>query len=214
MKADKRLLIIFLVTAMVLVACRGGYLTDTRSASYVVDSGVGMGKRWEDTRQTAVQWQTETLAEDGIHDPASDAIAVLQQPQEAMGAFPVDRSGAVDWGKALDLGVISPRADIEGKAEMVVMDMDVTFKDTGDMAWVKFSHAVHTNWLGCDTCHSSGLFIPKKGANDISMDELFAGKQCGQCHGSVAFGLVVCERCHNVPQENVTSGAQSATAEQ
>jgi c(7)-type cytochrome triheme protein len=90
------------------------------------------------------------------------------------------------------------------------MDMDVTFKDTGDMAWVKFSHAAHTTWLGCDTCHS-GMFVPKKGANKISMDNLFAGEQCGQCHGSVAFGLMVCERCHVSPQGNIPTGAQSAT---
>ncbi len=209
MKLDKRLVSVFCATAAVMAACGGGYLTDSRSASYVVDSGVGLGKRWQDTAEAAVQLSTEKLAEDGIHDPSNDAIAVLQEPGDAMAAFPVDRSGAVDWGKTLELGIITPRVDIEGKAEMVVVDMDVTFKETGDMAWVKFSHAAHTTWLGCDTCHSS-IFIPKKGANKISMDNLFAGEQCGQCHGSVAFGLIVCERCHNTSQATIPAGAKSA----
>jgi len=213
MRVNKQLAIVFLVTVFVMVACGGGYLTDTRSAEYVVDSGVGMGKRWVDTRAVAAELSAENLIDDGIHDPSNDAIAVLQEPREAMGAFPLDRSGAVDWGKALELGIINPRADIEGKAEMVVMNMDVTLKETGDMPWVKFTHTAHTKWLGCDTCHS-GIFISKIGANEISMDNIFAGEQCGRCHGSVAFGLVVCERCHNTPQDNTASGGSTTTTGQ
>jgi c(7)-type cytochrome triheme protein len=216
MKWNKRLLNVFYVT-VAIAACGGGAFagnrTDSRGATYVVDSGAGLGKRWKDTTQAAAQLTAEKLAEDGIHDPSNDAIAVLQEPQDAMAAFPVDRSGAVDWGKALGLGIITPRADIEGKSEMVVMDKDVIFKGTGDMAWVKFSHAAHTAWLGCDTCHS-GLFVPQKGANKISMDNLLAGEQCGRCHGSVAFGLRVCERCHNTPQKNTPAGAQPASVDQ
>ena len=190
-----------------LAACQGEYLTDSRSAPYVVDSGVGMGKRWEAPPAAAARLRSENLAEDGIHDPGNDAIAVLQEPRDAMAAFPLDRGGAVDWGKALDLGVITPRADIEGKTEMVVMDMDVTFKDTGEMAWVTFTHTAHTQWLGCNTCHAD-IFIPKIGANEVSMDSLFAGEHCGRCHGSVAFELTVCERCHNTPQRSSQSSSQ------
>lgn len=212
---DKRLVRVFCAAAVAMAAC-GAFADNSstsRSATYVVESGVGLGKRWQDTTQAAAQLTAEKLAEDGIHDPSNDAIAVLQEPQDAMAAFPVDRSGAVDWGKALGLGIITPRADIEGKSEMVVMDKDVIFKGTGDMAWVKFSHAAHTAWLGCDTCHS-GLFVPQKGANKISMDNLLAGEQCGRCHGSVAFGLRVCERCHNTPQKNTPAGAKPASVHQ
>jgi len=200
MKLTHAFLIGLCCTAAVLAACRADYVTGTRSADYVVDSGVGMGKRWEDRSGPAVQLDSAALAEDGIHDPANEAITILQEPRAAMAAFPLDRSGAVDWSKALALGIITPRVDLQGQAEMVVMDMDVLFKDTAQMPWVKFSHSAHTQWLGCDTCHS-GIFTPKKGANDLSMDRLFAGEQCGVCHGSVAFGLMVCERCHNTPQQ-------------
>lgn len=185
-----------MVATMEVGCTQSEYLTDSRSATYVVDSGVGLGKRWQDVGEAAPTLRAEPLAEDGIHDPANEAIAVLQEPREALAAFPLDRSGAVDWGKTLELGVINPRADISGKAEMVIMDKDVIFKDTGEMPWVTFSHKAHTQWLGCDTCHGD-IFIPKIGANKVSMDSLFAGETCGRCHGSVAFALTVCERCHN-----------------
>ncbi|MCG6968840.1 MAG: cytochrome c3 family protein [Gammaproteobacteria bacterium] len=197
----KRLTIIACVTAAIFAGCKAEYITDSRSAPYVVDSGVGIGKRWEDKSGPAPQLNAEGLAEDGIHDPDNEAMAVLQEPRDAMAAFPLDRSGAVDWVKALDLGVITPRADIDGNADMVVMDMDVTFKDTGEMPWVTFTHTAHTEWLGCDTCHAD-IFVPKIGANEVSMDSLFAGEYCGRCHGAVAFGLAVCERCHNTQQNS------------
>ncbi len=200
MKPNHCMAMVFCCSAALLAACGSGYVTDSRSASYVVDSGVGMGKRWQGARQSAVPLKIARLAEDGIHDPANEAINVLQEPRDAMAAFPLDRSGAVDWSKALALGIIAPHADVGGNAQMAVMDMDVTFKDTQDMAWITFTHAAHTQWLGCDACHT-GIFIPKKGANEISMDRLFAGEQCGLCHGSVAFGLMDCERCHNTPRD-------------
>ena len=209
MKLNQSLAIVFVSTAAVVTACGSGYMTDSRGATYVVDSGVDLGKRRVDTRVVAAELNAEALAEDGIHDPAIDAIAVLQEPRDAMGAFPLDRNGAVDWSKALELGVITPRADVEGKADMLVMDMDVTFKDTGDMPWVKFSHSAHTQWLGCNTCHND-IFKPKIGANEVSMDGLIAGEQCGRCHGTVAFDLVVCERCHNTPRKGAPGSTKPA----
>lgn len=200
MKLNQSVIVIFLLTAVTLVAC-DRYLTGTRSARYVVDSGVGMGKHWVDTREYAVQVKTEKLAEDGIHDPANDAIAVLQEPSDAMAAFPQDRRGGVNWVRALDLGIINPRADIKGESEMMVMDMDVLFKDTGNMPWVKFPHLAHTKWLACSNCHPD-IFIPQKGANNPSMDGILAGEHCGRCHDKVAFALWICERCHNTPHEN------------
>lgn len=192
-------MLIMLVSA-ILVACTT-YVSGTRSANYVVDSGVGGGKRWEDTREFAVQVRTEKLATDGIHDPKNDAIHVLQEPADAMAAFPQDRRGGVDWVRALELGIISPRANLSGKEAMVTMDMDILFKDTGKMPWVKFPHLAHTKWLACENCHPK-IFIPQKGANNPSMDGILAGEHCGRCHDKVAFALWICERCHSVPHEN------------
>jgi c(7)-type cytochrome triheme protein len=189
-------------SALTLLACANdSYITATRSADYVVDSGVGVGKRWVDYREFAHQVKTEKLADDDIHDPQNDAIAVLQEPNEAMAAFPQDRRGGVDWVRALNLGIITPRADVRGETEMATLDLDILFKDTGSMPWVKFPHYQHTQWLACENCHPD-IFIPKQGANDPSMDGILAGEHCGRCHDKVAFALWICERCHSVPHEN------------
>ena len=181
-----------------LSSCSSDFVTATRSATYVVEGGAEEGKRWHDNRVFAEQVETEKLATDGIHDPENDAIKTLQEPSEAMSAFPMDRRGAVDWVKALDLGIIDPRADLRGEGKMNVFDKDILFKDTGQMPWVKFPHSTHTKWLDCSNCHPD-IFIMKQGANNPSMDGILAGEHCGRCHDKVAFALWICERCHSVP---------------
>lgn len=183
-----------------LSACSSSRQSATRGAQYEVDSGAGVGKRWRDNRVFATEVKTEDLAADGIHDPKNKAISDLQEPADALGAFPLDRRGDVDWVKAMDLGVIKPLADISGKSKMMSLDMDVLFKNTDKMPWVKFPHLAHTKLMACSSCHPA-VFIQKKGANNLSMDSILAGEQCGVCHGKAAFALWTCERCHNVPHE-------------
>ena len=184
-----------------LAACTPTSSSSTRNTQYVVESGIAEGKRWRrDNRHFAVEVKTEALATDGIHDPDNDAIHALQEPAEALSAFPLGRRGDVDWVKALDLGIIEPRADLLGQGQMTVLDMDIMLKNTGQMPWVKFPHAAHTQWLACSNCHPT-IFIEKKGANKLSMDSILAGEHCGRCHDKVAFSLWTCERCHNVPHE-------------
>lgn len=198
-------LLVSLLGAQFLAACTPGPATATRSADYVVEGGVGEGKRWRDNRFFASEVKTEALATDGIHDPANSAISALQEPAEALSAFPLDRRGSVDWVKAMDLGIIEPRADLMGKSEMAVLDMDIMFKNTGQMPWVKFPHIAHTKWLACSNCHPA-IFIQQKGANKLSMDGILAGEHCGRCHDKVAFALWTCERCHSVPHEGTPAG--------
>ena len=194
-------LVTSLLAMYFLAACTPGPVSATRSAGYVVEGGVGEGKRWRDNRYFATEVKTEALASDGIHDPANTAISALQELAEALSAFPLDRRGGVDWVKAMDLGIIEPRADLKGQSQMAVLDMDIMFKDTGQMPWVKFPHIAHTKWLACSNCHPD-IFIPKKGANsDIGMDGILAGEYCGRCHDKVAVALWTCERCHSVPHE-------------
>jgi len=202
----KKIAVYGLVTALFfgtfLYSCNSNnYVSGSRSASYVVESGVGGGKKWQDYRQYARTVDTEKLATDTIHDPNNDAIHTLQEPSESMSAFPLDRRGGVDWVKALDLGIINPRAELQDKRDMLEMDMDIIFKDTGKMPWVKFPHSAHTKWLACENCHPD-IFIPQKGANNPSMDGILAGEHCGRCHDKVAFALWICERCHSVPHAN------------
>ena len=172
----------------------------TRSAEYVVEGGIARGKVWRDTRQYEQGATLESLYDDGLHDHKNAAIKSLQDPTEAMSSFPYDRRGGIDWVKALELGIIEPRADLQGEKDIMSMDLDIMFKDTGTMPWVKFPHKAHTKWLYCSNCHPA-IFIPKKGANNPSMDGILAGEHCGRCHDKVAFALWICERCHSVPHE-------------
>ena len=199
-----RSLLITLIASVFVVqllsACSYSRLSASREAQYEVDSGVSVGKRWRDNRAFATEVKTENLAADGIHDPKNKAIIDLQEPSDALGAFPLDRRGDVDWMKAMDLGVIKPLADISGKSKMMLLDVDTLFKDTDKMPWVRFEHLPHTKLMACSSCHPA-VFAMKKGANNLSMDSILAGEQCGVCHGKAAFALWTCERCHNVPHE-------------
>lgn len=142
----------------------------------------------------------ESLHDDGKHDESNDALAVLQDPRDAMRDFPVDRRQAINWVKTLDQGLIEPRASLDGKGEMLTMDMDILFTNTKDMPYVRFPHLAHTRWLDCSNCHPR-IFIPRRGANPVSMNKVLRGEFCGVCHDKVAFSLFICERCHSVPHE-------------
>ena len=138
--------------------------------------------------------------DDEYHDTDNNAIVVLQSPTEAMAEFPRDRRKEVDWVKALDQGLIEPRANLKGDAKMVTMDLDIIMKNTQFMPYVKFPHLQHTRWLACDNCHPK-IFIPQEHANPISMNKVLRGEYCGVCHDKVSFALFICERCHSVPHE-------------
>lgn len=154
-----------------------------------------------------LHFQTEgevvPLAEDGIHDPTTQAVVeILQEPVEAMADFPRDSKGIIDWVKVLDEGLIDPRASLTGDEEMYVVDFDVIFTNTGSMPHVRFPHRPHTEWLSCSNCHPA-IFLPQKGGNPITMAEIIEGKYCGVCHGKVAFPPTMnCGRCHSVPRKN------------
>jgi len=146
----------------------------------------------------AMEKASESPRNDGIHDTLNEALAMLQDPAQAMADFPRDRRGEVDWVAALAEGLIAPRADLHGESEMNVMDMDILMKGTQSMPWVLFPHERHTQWLDCTNCHDA-IFKPEVGANDMDMNAVLAGEFCGICHGKVSFSLFICERCHSVP---------------
>lgn len=107
----------------------------------------------------------------------------------------------VDWVAALRQDAISPRASVEGQAEPMVIEMDIPIPAVNitSMPDVIFSHKVHTEWLTCVSCHS-GLFEMQRGASDITMTKITQGKSCGVCHGTVAFPVRACKRCHRTSE--------------
>ena len=150
-----------------------------------------------ETKSYQTDGATAPLNKDGIHDPANDAITAFQHPKDALAGFPRDNQGIIDWVKALDKGLLIARPSKFGDGNMQVSNLDIIFKNTGDMPAVKFPHRPHTEQLSCGNCHPTP-FAEKAGANKFVMNDIFAGKFCGVCHGKVSFPPTVnCARCHS-----------------
>ncbi len=137
-------------------------------------------------------------AQDGIHDPANDGTALLQHPRDAFADLPKGIAGNhVDWVKSLEGNDITPRYDrLDPARQPVVLDLNIVREVKGSMPNVVYPHKQHTEWLDCSNCHPA-IFIPKKGANNLSMASILLGQQCGVCHGKVAFPVAECRRCHS-----------------
>ena len=135
---------------------------------------------------------------DGIHDPTADGTMMLQPPREAFADLPKSRSGNyVDWNRAIDEKLITPRSDVRNPdATAIVLDLNIVREVKGSMPDVVYPHKQHTQWLDCANCHPA-IFIPMKGANQISMASILMGEKCGVCHGKVAFPVSECRRCHS-----------------
>jgi len=142
-------------------------------------------------------------AEDGYHDPEGEGVAYLQPPKEAFkDLVPANVGNHVDWVKSLETGKINPRFDrLDPKAKPIVMDLNIVREVKGSMPNVVYPHKQHTEWLDCSNCHPA-IFIPQKGANQISMAAILMGQKCGVCHGKVAFPITAktCRKCHSQPK--------------
>jgi len=137
---------------------------------------------------------------DGIHNPRSEGTKALQAPKQAFSKMIKGKAGNhVDWVKSLSEGKINPRYDRKDpKAKPIVMDLNIVREVKGSMPDVVYPHAQHTEWLDCSNCHPA-IFIPQKGANQISMASILLGQKCGVCHGKVAFPVTAktCRLCHS-----------------
>lgn len=136
--------------------------------------------------------------EDGIHDPANDGTHALQPPKEALKNMVGSNFGnQVNWVQSLNQKKINPRFDrLDPTAEPIVFDLNIVREVKGSMPDVVYPHKQHTEWLDCSNCHPA-IFIPQKGANQISMASILLGEKCGVCHGKVAFPVSECRLCHS-----------------
>lgn len=149
--------------------------------------------------------------EDGIHDPTNDGTHALQPPLTAFSALPKSNAGnRVNWVEAIGQHKINPRYDRnDPKAEPIVMDMNIVREVKGSMPDVVYPHKQHTEWLDCSNCHPA-IFVPQKGANQISMASILLGEKCGVCHGKVAFPVSECRNCHSKKKEMAKAPAPAA----
>jgi len=143
--------------------------------------------------------------ESGIHDPSNDMTLQLQPPSVAFNGLPRSMAGNhIDWVKSLDSKGINPRWDRnDPTAAAVVMDLNIVREVKGSMPDVVYPHKQHTEWLDCSNCHPA-IFLPQKGANQISMASILLGQKCGVCHGKVAFPVSECRLCHSRKKATAT----------
>lgn len=148
---------------------------------------------WTTPGQSAGEPEHPITAE-AAAPPTSAPVATV--PAALAGLPPYPRGDGVDWVAALRAGRIAPRADLAGQAQPLVMDLDLVIAANGSIPDVPFSHRSHTEWLACTNCHRA-IFEPEKGANAMTMSAIAEGQYCGVCHGTVAFPIDDCARCHS-----------------
>lgn len=157
--------------------------------------------------------RTPPLSQDGIHDPENRGVTILQQPATAFKPLESGSAGNyVDWVKSLENNKINPLFDLKDpNTKAATMDLNIVREVKGSMPDVVYPHKQHTEWLDCSNCHPQ-IFIPQKGANQISMAEIILGQKCGVCHGKVAFPVTECRRCHSKPKPEPTPAQDKAKA--
>ena len=105
-----------------------------------------------------------------------------------------DEPRRVHAADARKIGV--PRFNhLDASKEALPMDLVIVMEVKGSMPNVAFPHKQHTELLECANCHDA-IFKPLKGSNPMSMAEIMLGQKCGVCHGSIAFPVTECRRCH------------------
>jgi c(7)-type cytochrome triheme protein len=148
-------------------------------------------------------------SEDGLHDKNNEGTLLLQSPSSAFNGLPKSNAGnRVNWGKAIEEGLITPRSDrLDAKAKLRKLDTKLVREVKGSMGDVVFPHKTHVQWLACANCHPA-IFANEIGATKMTMASILQGEQCGVCHGTVAFPISECRRCHSKdkPSQVTASG--------
>jgi c(7)-type cytochrome triheme protein len=126
--------------------------------------------------------------------PALPIFAVADA-DSALRVLPKDRAGSVDWNAALREGVIraeGPPSNGTPRPQPATFGYDLYMGD-GDGPTAYFPHSVHGTLLYCESCHPK--VYPE---NPLRRDgsNAHSEKSCGYCHGSIAFSIDTCERCH------------------
>lgn len=109
--------------------------------------------------------------------------------------LPKDNQGQLDWVAAIINNQINPKDAIDPKAKTgTPFRLNLQYKGK-NMPDAIFPHYAHTLWLDCNNCHID-IFLMKAGQSNMTMEGIFAGKFCAECHGKVAFPIDNCMRCH------------------
>ena len=158
--------------------------------------------------QATTQPQTRAVVDGGMVTlppmylaPVDTIVPEIEKtldPDSVVAMLPRDHAGNIDWVAALRTEVIRPRDGIDGPRDPAPgafeFGFDFYFPGPNEMFDAYFPHSAHTEWLSCAQCHPR---IFKTRPVEIQMADVFAGRYCGECHGTVAYPVMTgCERCH------------------
>lgn len=118
---------------------------------------------------------------------------------EVIKLFPKRTDGSIDWTAGIKAKIIAPRAGIDPRdAQQASLDLDLELTTSSNALYAAFfPHDAHTQWLSCANCHPSIYPLKQQGESEgVTMAKINAGESCGVCHGTVAFSLNACVRCH------------------
>jgi c(7)-type cytochrome triheme protein len=140
---------------------------------------------------------------DRCHSEGRSGIERKYDFRKLTEGFPRARFGnRVDWTQAEELKLIVPVDYLEGhsiwRAQLqrpADRELDAKVEEMPD---ILLSHDKHAAWSGCELCHPQ-FFGVRKASNVYHMQDIFAGKHCGACHGNVAFPTADCQLCHTKP---------------
>ncbi|MEE8574744.1 MAG: c(7)-type cytochrome triheme domain-containing protein [Thermodesulfobacteriota bacterium] len=123
------------------------------------------------------------------------------------GKLPLGIFYSIDWTKIDEEGISKPITTVTDGYEDKTHDSLIIFKskDTS-VADVPFSHKIHSSKAECSSCHES-IFKSALNGGPVSMGKMGEGKECGTCHGPVAFPLLNCEKCHSLEPGSAPAGA-------
>ncbi len=112
--------------------------------------------------------------------------------------FPATTYGnGIDWVESLRRNLIAPVRYLQ--EETVQLPFDKLLMLRSEMARIPqaiFPHRLHTEWVGCDSCHPAIFNIKAKTTRNFRMGAILHGEFCGVCHLRVAFPMTDCGRCH------------------
>jgi c(7)-type cytochrome triheme protein len=131
------------------------------------------------------------VQEEVIRPPDIDWTGLYQ-------GLPRDKKGAVDWMRALDEKLITPKPGIDPAAEPAsTTDSEIVFTPADNPGKAAtFRHATHTQWLACKNCHS-GIFKKRDENLQFTHDDMEKEKKyCGACHFTVVVVKSGCKGCH------------------
>jgi c(7)-type cytochrome triheme protein len=112
--------------------------------------------------------------------------------------LPPDKFGnEIDWSKALDKGLITPKDSLSGEKRELVNIKTLTLKaEMSGISSAVFPHITHEQWLDCSSCHPELFNIKMKTTKSLRMANMLKGESCGVCHLFVALPLDNCRKCH------------------